>query len=132
MLVNSMTKWVKRDLSWLHSLDPYYEAAGFIAVHAGPELDRPWTDQAKDLDRLILPGERLIQEPAQIFGGRLGTVHDVPELVDSRTFVTGHLHLTLPVDQRIAKRKVCLASPLNRGAPLHVWRSDDQKIYSHS
>ena len=120
------------DLDWLHSLPPYFETSEFIAVHAGPELSRPWQEQARELDGLILPEQRLVSEPPQIFAGKLGTVHDIPVDVDTRTFVTGHLHLTLPVDQRTAERKVCLASPLNRGAALNVWQSNEQRIYQHT
>lgn len=139
--IRQTTNWVRNaqslyqkmaetgDLEWLHSLPAYFETPRFIAVHAGPELTLPWKQQAENLDGLALAQQRLTSEPAQIFTGKLGTVHDVPLEVDERTFVTGHLHLTLRAEQRIAKRKVCLASPLNRGAPLYVWRSDEQRIY---
>ncbi len=119
------------DLEWLHSLPPYFETSEFIAVHAGPELDYPWADQAAALDLLLPSDARLHDEPAPIFSGRNGRIQNVPILVDSRTFVTGHLHLTLPPEQRIAERKIGLASPLDRGAPLYVWQSDQNRIYAH-
>lgn len=120
------------DLDWLHSLPPYFETPEFIGVHAGPELDHPWSDQAAALDMLLGYDARLYDEPAPVFSGRLGRIQDVSESVDSRTFVTGHLHLTLPPEQRIAERKIGLASPLERGAPLYVWQSDQNRIYTHT
>lgn len=119
------------DLAWLHSLAPYHETPRFIAVHAGPEHDYSWATQAAALDELIGYEARLHDEPSPIFSGRLGRVQTIPELVDSRTFVTGHLHLSLPAQQRMATRKIALASPLNEGAPLFVWQSDQNRIYSH-
>ncbi len=119
------------DLDWLHSLRPYFETDQFIGVHAGPERNFAWAEQAAAMDLLIGYDARLHDEPAPIFDGRLGAIKDVPELVDARTFVTGHLHLTLPAEQRRAERKIGLASPLNRGAPLYVWQSDQDRIYAH-
>lgn len=120
------------DLAWLHSLPPYFATDEFIALHAGPEHGHPWAVQAEALDQLIGYDARLHDEPSPIFSGRLGRIAAVPESVDSRTFVTGHLHLTLPPEQRIAPRKIGLASPLDRGAPLHVWQSDQNRIYTHA
>lgn len=119
------------DLAWLHSLKPYFETKQFIGVHAGPDLSYPWADQAAALDQLIDYDARLHDEPAPIFSGHLGLIHAVPQSVDTRTFVTGHLHLTLPAEQRRAERKIGLASPLNQGAPLYVWQSDQDRIYTH-
>jgi hypothetical protein len=120
------------DLAWLHSLPPYYETSEFIGLHAGPDLEYPWADQAAALDQLIDYNARLYDEPAPIFSGKNGRIQNVPELVDTRTFVTGHLHLRLPPVQRMATRKIGLASPLDRGAPLYVWQSDQNRIYGHS
>jgi hypothetical protein len=119
------------DLDWLHSLPAYFETDEFVGVHAGPDVEYAWADQSAALDQLIGYDARLHDEPAPIFSGRNGRVQDIPEQVDSRTFVTGHLHLTLTPEQRVAARKVCLASPLDRGAPLYVWQSDQRRIYTH-
>lgn len=119
------------DLAWLHGLPPYFETSEFIAVHAGPVHDYPWSDQAMALDQLLSNDARLYEEPAPIFSGKLGAIRDVPVAVDTRTFVTGHLHLTLPPEQRIAARKIGLASPLDHGAPLYVWQSDQNQIYEY-
>ena len=120
------------DLAWLHGLPPYFATDEFIAVHAGPDHDYPWSIQAEALDQLLGYDARLHDEPAPIFSGKLGQIVAVPELVDNRTFVTGHLHLTLPPEQRVAPRKIGLASTLDRGAPLYVWQSDHNRIYTHT
>lgn len=119
------------DLEWLRGLDSYIETPEFIVVHSGPELDKPWYEQAQYLDEVSQPDRLLHEEPSQIFSGKLGRVIDVPSLVDERTFVTGHLHLRQPIDQRSAQRKICLASPLDQGAPLYTWTSEDNKIHQH-
>ncbi len=119
------------DLQWLHGLAPYFETPEFVAVHAGPEHDHAWADQAVALDNLISYDARLHDEPSPIFSGKLGMIEPVPATVDTRTFVTGHLHLWAPAEQRIARRKIGLASPLNKGAPLYVWQSDQNRIYAH-
>ena len=119
------------DLDWLNGLKPYFETAHHIGVHAGPVLGYAWADQAVALDKLISYEARLHDEPEPIFSGQLGRIQAVPETVNSRTFVTGHLHLTVPAEQRRATRKIGLASPLNMGAPLYVFQSDQDRIYAH-
>ncbi len=120
------------DLEWLRGMPPYLETPEFIAVHSGPELDKPWAQQALYLDGASQPEQRLYEEPPQIFSGRLGTVLDIPTFVDERKFITGHLHYTLPIEARITQRKICLASPLDKGAPLYTWTSEDNKIHEHT
>lgn len=124
------------DLAWLNGLKPYIATKRHIGVHAGPELDHPWANQAAALDLLIGYDARLHDEPAPIFSGELGKVKPVPKEVDERTFVTGHLHLTLPIDQRTANRKICLASPLNKGADLFVLQTGyepaEDRIFAHA
>lgn len=142
--IRTTTSWIRNaealrdkmaetgDLEWLHGLPPYFETDDFVAVHAGPEHAYPWRLQADALDQLTNDDARLHDEPAPIFSGKLGRIIDIPESVDSRTFVTGHLHLTLPPEQRRAARKIGLASPTDRGAPLYVWQSDQDRIYVHT
>ncbi|HVX24424.1 MAG TPA: hypothetical protein VG992_03740 [Candidatus Saccharimonadales bacterium] len=119
------------DLAWLSSLAPYFETDEFVAVHAGPVLDKPWVVQATYLDSINTPNGRLEDEPPQIFSHALAAVHDIPASVDNRTFITGHSHFHLPIEQRTAERKICLASNIHNDDPLFVWRSDSGRIHSY-
>ncbi len=122
------------DLGWLNGLKPYIETKRHVGVHAGPVLDYSWATQAVALDELMSYEARLYDEPEPIFSGRLGKIQRVPRTVDERTFVTGHLHLTQPADQRTAERKICLASPLDKGADLFVLQTgqEQEQIYAHA
>lgn len=119
------------DLEWLNTLPPCIETDDFIAVHAGPELDIPWEQQATDLHAAALPEARLHEEPSQIFSHRLANAASVPRTVDERTFITGHSHLSLPPDDRIDQRRVRLASNLAACEPLFVWNSLHRAIEAY-
>jgi diadenosine tetraphosphatase ApaH/serine/threonine PP2A family protein phosphatase len=122
----------KGDLDWLNSLPSYVETDTFIAVHAGPELDKPWSEQARYLEDASRPERRLEEEPPQIYDRKLAAATTVPELVDSRNFVTGHDHPhNLPKERRVGPRKVRLSSGIGHGEPLFVWRSVDQTIHEY-
>ncbi len=120
------------DLAWLNELPPYFSTDKFIALHSGPQLDRPWSDQAIDLDAASNFKSRLKEEPSQIFEKDLAIVADIPKHVDKRVFVSGHNHSNLTDNQRCAKRRVCLASNIKNGAPLYVWNSSDGQIKTYA
>lgn len=119
------------DFAWLNTLPPYYETDQFVAVHAGPQLDTPWVAQAAELDAAAAPAQRLHEVPAQIFDMQLAQLLAVPAHVDNRRFVTGHSHSVSGANQRIAERRICLASPVAAGKPLYVYHSQSSHIQTH-
>lgn len=120
------------DYEWLESLPAYIETPTFIGVHSGPLLDLPWPEQANQLEEDRSPEARLSVEPEQIFSRDLAGIQPTSPDIDSRIFVTGHRHFNLPKEQRRAFGRICLASPLNRGAPLFTWTSEDDQIHEHA
>ena len=110
------------DLEWLNSLPTHFETDTFIALHAGPELDKPWSKQASQLEEES--DNRIVKEPTQILSQELAHEKDVPETVDERAFITGHAHLKeMPIKDRIGQRRVRLASDIWSKEPFFVWNS---------
>lgn len=119
------------DLDWLNSLPPYFEGDEFIALHAGPSPHMTWEEQKHQLDVASHPRLRTFNEPAQIFSHDLAGIVDIPDIVDGRIFVTGHVHFSnLPAESRRAQNRVCLASGASE--PLFVYESLVDRIHTLS
>lgn len=117
------------DLAFLRAdLVSSCETDDFVVVHAGPVADQPWSAQRAELERTSKEGERLSNEPRQLFDHRLARPAAVPEHVDRRVFVTGHVHLTATALERRIGNRVCLASRLEANQPLYVWESGPDRV----
>lgn len=119
-------------LAWLNSLPAYTETNDSIVVHAGPNPGELWRVQSQALDIFCQYPVRMQQEPDQIFSHQNSLMATVAEEVDSRTFITGHAHLSIPIEERINKRRIRLATWLAKGADLLVWRSDERRIVEYA
>lgn len=117
-------------LAWMRELEPFFETDGFIALHAGPRLDKPWRKQRKDIRKRSQPSTDVSAGPIQITdaGHELSGAIDVPQTVDERIFVTGHWHKGDPASERTAERRVYLTSRLGKD-PLFVWDSEKGEIH---
>ncbi len=117
------------DLEFLRAdLVPSFETEDFVVVHAGPTDEYAWSVQRTELERAAREGERLTDEPRQLFDSWLARPVAVPTYVDERVFVTGHAHLSAGPEQRRARNRICLASWLQAGQPLYVWESGPDRI----
>jgi Calcineurin-like phosphoesterase len=122
------TMMASGDLDWLNELPPYFETSDFVALHAGPIDAVPWMTQREDLDELSSDKARCANEPEQIFSRGVAGIPELSQLGDNRLFVTGHSHLSLPVEGRITRNRIRLASNLGGGEPLFVWLSGDKEV----
>lgn len=119
------------DLEWLRGLRPYFETDTFVALHAGPQLDKPWSQQAMYLDAVDKGNSRLYEEPPQLFNHKLAQLQPVRDSVSIKTFVTGHDHSSFASDNRVAEHRVCLGSRLGKGDPLFVWDAATKQVMSY-
>jgi len=117
---------------WLDSLRPYAEFDDFVAVHAGPNLQDDWETQAGNISIFDDPKMRLSQQPDQLFNDKLAEPHAIPQHVSRKKFITGHVHLDLPAEERRQDRHITLASSLRKGHPLFVWRSATDEIVAYA
>ncbi len=117
---------------YFYGLLPYFEAEGFLAVHAGITSEE-WTGQGGQKEALDISanpnsdGFNWSSEPPQIFDiwpYTLSTSKDVPNGFH-KSLVTGHYHYNQGVDNRVSQdgRRIRLGSVLHKNAPLFIWES---------
>lgn len=117
---------------WLNDLPALYENPELAVVHAGPLPHISWAQQVPQLEEISeAEEERLTSLPPQLFDINLAGMSRTPASVDSRLFVSGHLHLHAPTSARIGERRIRLASKVHQGAPLYAWRHDEQRIITY-
>lgn len=125
----------------IRTMPLYYEAPGFIVVHAGL-TEAPWLEQKEELDKaeaeVTAEAPSFASEPVQIFDDRVyvgnsrrrqpkyASQSHIPTDIDGRTLVTGHAHMSLSPEERITGERVRLAGM--HSDPLFVWESWNNEV----
>lgn len=125
----------------LRAMPLYYEAPGFIVVHAGL-TEAPWAEQKQELDaayaEITADEPSFASEPVQIFDKRVPSEDKkrrepkyasqayAPTNIGRRALITGHAHMSLDPEERVSGKRVRLAG--KHGDPLFAWQSWNNEV----